>query len=56
MEANSLAVLEHENDAAAFERLLDITQRPIVRDRQILLNAGNRSLGHTGELSEFILR
>ncbi|MGY6250778.1 hypothetical protein ACXIUS_25095 [Bosea thiooxidans] len=32
VEANSLAVLEHENDAAAFERLLDVAQRPIVRN------------------------
>lgn len=56
MQTDPHPVLEHEHDALAFERLLDVAQRPIVRQREILLNAGNRSLSHAGDLSEFILR
>lgn len=56
MQADTDPVFENENDAPAFERLLDIAQGPIVRDRKTLLNTRNRSLSHTGDLSELILR
>lgn len=55
MEADSPPVIEHEDDTAAFECMLDIAQRSIVRNAAARLQRRNGSLSDHGQLGQFLL-